>query len=365
VEATKFPRSPDPTAPRHPEESSALRIGDVRTPRGKVVLPFKHSRNPSIGNRPSAMEVAQALNEISEEKEDETPDNIPTTIPETTSPVVSLPKLRGPLPQSQAEKRKSTYERYSAMILPPLPEETASPAGTLRVVPEPLGNHREPAIPSERSIIPQNFISPIAADQHDLPKDVATGMVSNEGGNVDSVSNQVEPNVKLNDDQIADLLKPRPPPRQSEDIQTISVELLSIVGNAATVVSEPQGIFYDSEILAIVHRAKSRGSGLASTNVWCWLGRQTQLGDRADKKLQELSRRYGTSAVSVFQTQHLYLVLILISGNHSSTRRANGTRPNLRRSSRNPPGARTHSPVNWQSFRLEYTYVGHSQPLDF
>ena len=293
METTKFPKSLYPAAPSPPEESAGLDMPGVRTQRGKVVLPFKYSRSSNTGHRPSAMEVAQALHTITKENDEE----ILNTTLEPTSPTVSFPKLRGSL--SQGEKRKSTYEKYSAITLPPLPEEatpTTSPAGTLRVTAEPLGDHRKPAGPSEYSVIPQNFgLSNSALDQ-DLPMDDEDDTMSNEGGKVGSV----ESNVRLDDDQVTDLLKSPPPFQQSDDIQTISVELLSIVNNAATVISESQGIFYDSEILAVVHRVKSKASGLASTSVWCWLGKKSRLGDREDKRLQELSRRYGTRAVGAF-----------------------------------------------------------------
>jgi len=62
-------------------------------------------------------------------------------------------------------------------------------------------------------------------------------------------------------------------------------------------VSKMPYVFHDTEILAIVHRVKSKASGLASTSVWCWLGKQSSLRDREEKKLHELSKRYGTSAV--------------------------------------------------------------------
>ena len=62
-------------------------------------------------------------------------------------------------------------------------------------------------------------------------------------------------------------------------------------------VSKMPYVFYDTEILAIVHRVKSKASGLASTSVWCWLGKQSCFRDREEKKLHELSKRYGTSAV--------------------------------------------------------------------
>jgi hypothetical protein len=170
----------------------------------------------------------------------------------------------------------------------------------LKVAPEPP--RRQPS-EAEGKLILQDVIVPDAADQDGLLiKDGKNGMLSNEETKLESFSDQFESYVKLDDDQVADLLKLRPaPPQQSDDFQTISVELLSIVGNAASVISESGGIFYDSEILAVVHRVKSKASGLASTSVWCWLGKQTRLGDREDKKLQELSRRYGTRAVSTFR----------------------------------------------------------------
>ena len=81
------------------------------------------------------------------------------------------------------------------------------------------------------------------------------------------------------------------------DVQTISVEVLTIVANSATAINRSHDIFYDTEILSVIHRTKSKSSGLATTEVWCWLGKQTRLGDREDKKLNELAKRYGTSPV--------------------------------------------------------------------
>jgi len=98
--------------------------------------PVKHSRIPSTGNRPTVMEVAQALNSLPNDKQEVQPSNIPATTMQDIliSPTpVSGPKVS--LSQAQAEKRRSNYERYSAIILPSLPEEAtpvSSPAGTLK-----------------------------------------------------------------------------------------------------------------------------------------------------------------------------------------------------------------------------------------
>jgi len=108
----------------------------------------------------------------------------------------------------------------------------------------------------------------------------------------------VGPSISLDNVKVSELLKSRPrPSSNADDIQTISVDVFSIIGNAATLISKSPDIFYDTEILAIVHRVKSGASGLATTTVWCWLGKHTCLGDREEKKLKELANRYGTSAV--------------------------------------------------------------------
>ncbi|KAF8897057.1 hypothetical protein CPB84DRAFT_1681849, partial [Gymnopilus junonius] len=79
------------------------------------------------------------------------------------------------------------------------------------------------------------------------------------------------------------------------------VEVLAITGTTATPLSRGFEIFYDTEILVIIHRVKSKSSGLASTFVWCWLGRKSTLGDREEHKVDDLAKRYGTSAKFVHQ----------------------------------------------------------------
>lgn len=81
------------------------------------------------------------------------------------------------------------------------------------------------------------------------------------------------------------------------DIQRISVETMVIQGNTATTVSSGPNVFYDSEVLVIIHRSKARSNGLVSTKVWAWQGSKSQLGEREEKKLQDLSRRYNTPLV--------------------------------------------------------------------
>ncbi|KAF8897058.1 hypothetical protein CPB84DRAFT_1710041 [Gymnopilus junonius] len=92
--------------------------------------PMKHVRIPSTGKRPTVMELAQTL---MDPQNSEPPIGDTNRSADQHSPFVesSAPKPRTDLLQIQAEKRKSNYERYSALILPPLKEESPSPAGTL------------------------------------------------------------------------------------------------------------------------------------------------------------------------------------------------------------------------------------------
>ena len=72
---------------------------------------------------------------------------------------------------------------------------------------------------------------------------------------------------------------------------------MSIIGTTATALKDDTHIFYESEVLAIVHRYKTKSSGLVGTTVWGWRGKRSQLGEREDRKLKDLARHYGTSVV--------------------------------------------------------------------
>lgn len=81
------------------------------------------------------------------------------------------------------------------------------------------------------------------------------------------------------------------------DSKTMSVEVMSITGTTASALLQDQAIFHDTEILAIIHRSKSSSTGLVSTDIWGWEGKRATLGEREQRKLQELGNRYGTSTV--------------------------------------------------------------------
>lgn len=104
--------------------------------------PGRHTRIPSTGNRATIMDVAQAWSKqsvrppsttVDAEVADDTMQNESPEMIESLAEAIPRPRQMTP-PNVQAEKRKSSYEKYSAIILPSLPEEKTpaqSPAGTL------------------------------------------------------------------------------------------------------------------------------------------------------------------------------------------------------------------------------------------
>ena len=97
-------------------------------------------------------------------------------------------------------------------------------------------------------------------------------------------------------------------PRQiytpSADVSTISVEVLSLLGTTASPLAKDAHVFYDSEMLVIIHRAKVKSSGLVASTVWAWRGQRAKPGEREMGKAQELARRYGTTLVSALLYQY-------------------------------------------------------------
>lgn len=129
-----------------------------------MLPPFKHVWIPSTGTRLTAMEVAQALSESPrEEGKQDLSSASPAIGPEAVTSV-SIPRPRlSPLPQTQAEKRRSNYEKYSAITLPPLKEEatpTPSPAGTLKSASVVLHENNTPFYVSEENQAPEHIDEP-------------------------------------------------------------------------------------------------------------------------------------------------------------------------------------------------------------
>jgi hypothetical protein len=74
-----------------------------------------------------------------------------------------------------------------------------------------------------------------------------------------------------------------------------------ITGATATGVKGETNVFYDSELLAIVHRCKRKTTGLVETTLWSWQGRRSQIGEREWRKLKDMARHYGTKLWAVRQ----------------------------------------------------------------
>ena len=82
------------------------------------------------------------------------------------------------------------------------------------------------------------------------------------------------------------------------NIQTVSVDVMSVIASASTAVVKDVNVFYDNEILAVIHRFKVKSSGLVETKVWGWLGKNSKAGEKEEKTLADLAKRYGTKVVS-------------------------------------------------------------------
>ncbi|KAK0461206.1 uncharacterized protein EV420DRAFT_186624 [Desarmillaria tabescens] len=243
--------------------------------------PSRHSRIPVSGNRPTVMDVAQAFSESTSVARSETPVSpLPAEIYERSS---SSPHSRlGPQPISPVEKRKSSYERYSAIAMPPLKEEAtpvSSPAGTLSrgVVEEVVGLEGR---------LDAHVNNEDKSRQSDMPDDIVQLHYTDEP----------LPHV-----DIGRMVAKSPPTRQDGSVNTISVDVLIISGGSATTITQDINVFYDTEVLAVVHRSKSKSSGLASTTVWAWQGKASQLKEKEEQKLKELAARYGSHYIVVPQ----------------------------------------------------------------
>jgi hypothetical protein len=111
-----------------------------------------------------------------------------------------------------------------------------------------------------------------------------------------SVIDHIEKGIPYVD--INTLLESRRFPYTPDDhTLTISVEVMVIANGAATTLTRDYNVFYDSEMLAIIHRSKSKLSGLVSTTVLGWRGKRSKVGEREERKVQDLVKRYSTVLV--------------------------------------------------------------------
>ncbi|KAI0958231.1 hypothetical protein AcV7_004104 [Taiwanofungus camphoratus] len=311
--STSLPDTTRPLATSNGTNSSHLAITPplVRSREKPPKSPIRHGRIPSTGNRATVMDVAQAFQDTVS-RESSTTDLDATDLTaslnrheledEDSVPrqdVKSIAVNWGPnsatvQPSVQADKRKPSNDRYSAIVMPPLEEERTpvpSPAATLprtRVVPMSTEVSLKAEVQDDQENLKSGSFSPLSSKT--APVDESTFI---------HIECADEPFPHVDFDA---LLKAEPAAFVPDaDAQTVSVDVMSIIGNTATSIMGSTHVFYDTEILAVIHRAKARSTGLVSTKVWTWRGKHCTAGEREERKLQELARRYGTFLVTVYQ----------------------------------------------------------------
>ena len=217
------------------------------------------------------------------------------------------PRERNGAPSpARMEQRRSSYEKYSAFIMPPLKEETTpvqSPAGTLargsvKLNVKPLDVMPEELVPEVTAAPKSSRLSqPEVLPSEDPP--VFTSMlipdppvaITKIAPAAERVDNGPLPQANIDNILAPEIWVP------SSGVQSISVDVMTVAGSSATPVARDINIFYDSELVVIVHRSKVKSNGLVSTAVWSWRGKKNTPSEREEQKMQELARRYNTSLV--------------------------------------------------------------------
>ncbi|EJD42707.1 hypothetical protein AURDEDRAFT_114944 [Auricularia subglabra TFB-10046 SS5] len=240
--------------------------------------------------------------------------------PEVQPHTVPIPRAR---PPAMAERRRSTYEKYSSIILPPLKEEVTpvnSPQaslskaytnGTSAVPPEP---EPEPEPEVQEAIVE---VPPAPVQEEELI--LAAALEEDAHEEPETAEPEEEPVIELEHDD--GLLPPfnlnsihasATTFTPDETVQTLSVEVFIISGSTSTPARKPQHVFYETETVAVVYRAKDQKSGLVNSKVWAWRGREANAGEREDQKLADLAKRFGTTLIECPQgTEPLELVHLL------------------------------------------------------
>ncbi|KAI0305774.1 hypothetical protein B0F90DRAFT_1948159 [Multifurca ochricompacta] len=213
--------------------------------------PRRQSRIPSTGSRALVMDVARALEEAQVSTESEAVSKSSATIIKPRQTEHHVPPM---------EKRKSSFDKYSAFGIPALLEEH-----TVAQAPD-VG-----------------------------PQCISLGQVDDTSV---EIPHETEPLPFVDLDE---LLLPPFDYQHNLDVSSISVDVLSVAGATATSVNCDTAVFYDSEILVIVNRFKTKSTGLVETTLWSWEGRRGQIGEREERKLKDMARHYGTKLRLVHQ----------------------------------------------------------------
>ncbi|ELU42647.1 hypothetical protein AG1IA_03321 [Rhizoctonia solani AG-1 IA] len=289
-----YARPESPTKPSTPKP-----ISPVSPPRHPGPPPSP-GRNKS---RATVMELAQAMSEKQGETLEEP----------------KLPPSPRSIPAAARERRRSSYDRYSVITMPPLREEKSpapTPAATLSksqelsVPPaEPMPVSTSPKTSPKVSPKPSPRLSPKPlsprpsprpsprAQPVPLPVENKVDGVFHVGTLLNRCTLLAELDLRVLDPNMA----PIPPFNLQQAISSnpytfafpsnlkrISIDVFSLSNGQAAVVPSYPCLVYESELVAIVQRVRNEASGLVLSKVWGWYGKKAQPGPREEGKLVEL-----------------------------------------------------------------------------
>lgn len=307
------------------QPTSPIKHANIPSVESPTRSPNRHSRIPSTGQRPTVMDVAQALIEheqITGEQPEQEQRQVETRDAQDEGEI-SRPDVRSIVarwgrnfvPASSSETRKSSYERYSvatATTLPPL-VEVQTPADT------PQASLSRSAFNRERAQVPLT---------HTLQEGFQ-GLNTNQGENDTDVKlpEAIRGSSRSNEDEMVELefqAKLPPPfnPQQvikeppfviDSTIQAISIEVNNISDGAIIPITHEQNIFYDTEVIVVIYRSKSNSSELVSNQAWIWRGKNSNW-DREERKATDLAGRFDKKAVNCFQGSEPPLLIHVLGG---------------------------------------------------
>ncbi|KAG8690551.1 hypothetical protein FRC11_010803 [Ceratobasidium sp. 423] len=275
------------------------------------VSPPRHAGPPpSPGrkrSRTTVMELAQAMNEKQGEPSEELK---PPPSPRTA-------------PAAVRERRRSSYDRYSVVTMPPLKEEKTpvpTPAGTLSKsqelsVPtaEPVPVSTSPKTSPRISPKPSPRLSPKALSPRPSPKVQPPSLpVENKYDGVFHVDQNMAPIPPFN---LQQAINTNPYNFTfPSNLKRISTDVFTLSNDRATLVSNNSCLVYDTELVAIVQRVRNETNGLVLSKVWGWCGRKAQPGGKEEGKLVDLAKQYGTSVIASFQGEESQELVDAVGG---------------------------------------------------
>lgn len=92
----------------------------------------------------------------------------------------------------------------------------------------------------------------------------------------------------------------------------ISTEIISLTASSTKPLSKDADVFYDMEVIAIVHRHKD--SGLANTTCFAWHGRNAVSTETVAQRLEALASRYRVQPTDIAQGSEPAALVALLGG---------------------------------------------------